>query len=156
MKTQGKNDNLPVVTTKFMFAALLGRFGKILNISLGFILGVSVCLFFFRFIVSDQKSTEEIQKPSVLTLSLTEPTQSVATNIKTLNISGNTAIPSVVTINSPQKNLIIESTDGKFSTKIDLVEGKNTINITAFNKITGESQTLSRDILYLDEFLTNI
>ena len=59
--------------------------------------------------------------------------------------------------NTTQKKAIFKKQrEGIFSTKVDLLEGKNLINITAFDPQTGESQTTTREILYLDEDLSNL
>lgn len=138
-----------------MNTALKPTVAKLLYLSLGLIVGILFCFSFAFFVILD-KENEKVTESNILALVLTEPLKSLTTNSKTLTISGTTTIASVIIINSPLKNLVLESSDGKFSTKLDLVEGKNTINITAFNKNTGEGQTLLRDVLFLDEDLTNI
>lgn len=138
-----------------MFSALSPLFGKFVYIFLGIFFGVLFCAAFFFFVVFD-KEEDSTKKAEILSLVLTEPSDSLTTDNKTLTLSGKTFGASVVTINSPLKNLVIESNNGNFSAKIDLMEGKNTINVTVFNKSSGVSQTLSRDVLFLDEDLTTI
>ena len=129
--------------------------GKTLYFISGIVLGTIVCVAFFFFIVSDKKDTQQI-KTQTLNLVISSLAENLASDKKTLAISGTTDIDSVVTINSSQTNTIVQTNNGKFSTKIDLVEGKNVLSITAFDPKTGASQIETREILYLDEDLTNL
>ncbi len=138
-----------------MITAPTSILGKALYTAVGIILGIIACLAFFFFLVLDKGDTSQ-PETQTLNLIVSTPSENLATDKKTLTISGTTSIDSLVTINSPQTNTIVRTSNGNFSTKIDLLEGKNILNITAFDPKTGASQTETKEILYLDEDLSSL
>ncbi|HSX57761.1 MAG TPA: hypothetical protein VLE47_00625 [Candidatus Saccharimonadales bacterium] len=88
-------------------------------------------------------------------LKVTSPESKIATSKKTVTIKGTSQTQGYITITSSQSQKIIKTENGDFSAEISLTEGSNVINITAFTK-AGTSQSLSREVLYLDEDLTNL
>ena|SRR3990167_1341584 len=128
---------------------------KIIYVLLGLAIGAILSFTFVFFFVLDKEKDTSTNQP-ILSLILTNPEPDLATSNKTITVAGTTKVKSLVTVNSSQKSTIIEAKEGTFSTKVDLLEGKNLINITAFDPQTGESQTTTREILYLDEDLSNL
>lgn len=130
---------------------------KIPIIILGIVLGIALTLgilfaknyFFDR----NKKATTQAK---ILTLKIDQPNKNLATANKTITISGSTEIASVVSINSGSQTKIIDTPKTTFSQTLDLSEGKNIIQITAYDPITGGSQTETREVLYLNEDLSNL
>lgn len=135
--------------------SLKDKYSKIL---LGFVVGIVITLLVFLaanlFFHSNKTSTSQAEK--ILNLTLTSPNVNLATSEKTVTVSGNTGIESVVTISCGKQSKIVEANGSYFSTNLDLTEGKNVVTITAFDPNTGNSQQTSREILYLNEDLTNL
>lgn len=130
-------------------------FNKVLYILIGLVIGVVICLTFVLIKDSTKKDSGSNQK-ALLKLELAQPEKFIATGEKVYKIAGDTQIASVITINSPTKNVTLKSSDGKFSSEVELVEGKNVIDITAFDPDSGESQTDRKEILYLSEELNDL
>lgn len=130
-------------------------FNKVLYILIGLVIGVVICLTFVLIKDSTKKDSGSNQK-ALLKLELAQPEKFIATGEKVYKIAGDTQIASVITINSPTKNVTLKSSDGKFSSEVELVEGKNVIDITAFDPNSGESQTDRKEILYLSEELNDL
>lgn len=139
-----------------MLTALNFQNSKFLHFFFGILIGVVLSLaFYFIFLNSEHKNKSKLEV-NTLSLQISDPVKNLATSSKTITLSGTTTVKSLVTINYPQKNFVIESNDGKFTTTIDLIEGKNQINVTAYDPQTGQAQTESREILYLDEDISNL
>lgn len=130
--------------------ASLGK--SLLYILAGLVLGAVVTAAgFFLFSQSRNNNSSSVNK-NIFKLEIQNPAQTLVTNSEKFVVSGTTVTPSIVTISTPQKSYILES-NGTFTKEIVLLEGKNMVTITAFTKANGESQTTSRDILYLNEDL---
>lgn len=132
------------------------KYSKILQ---GFFVGIVftlVLLFILNIVFNSNKSaTKPTEK--ILKLELNSPNENLATSGKKVIFSGNTGIQSIVTISSGKQSRIVETTKANnFSTSLDLTEGKNVVTITAFNPKNGESQVTTRDILIIEEDLTNL
>lgn len=138
-----------------MNSAQTTALGKIVFLFFGLLIGLALALLFFFFFFRD-KSQSDSDTVVTLSLSLSEPDDLVTTTSKILTIKGSTTTGNIVTLNSPAKSTVIQANNGQFSTSLDLVEGKNIINITSFNPTTGDSRTLQRQILYLDEDLSHL
>lgn len=85
------------------------------------------------------------------TLNVTAPSNGIATNNKTLTVSGTTndatSSPVTVTIavNGTDAGAVTVGTDGSFSKAVTLTEGNNTITIVATDK-AGKSTTVTRTV----------
>lgn len=132
------------------------RNNKYLYLTLGLISGLILGLISFSFFLNKEKTDTKSQKPKILNLNISEPAEDIATNNKTLTLTATTQTPSIISINSPTKNWIFRPESNQFSTKIELLEGQNSINITAIDPISGQSQTANRTILYLNEDFSNL
>lgn len=121
----------------------------------GLVLGAGLCLGVVYLFDSDRNRNNN-QQAQILTLEVTSPGNSTAVSQKTITVSGSSGVSSIVTINSPLKQTIVEAKDGNFSTQVELTEGKNVIEVVAFDPSTGESQTQKRDVLYLAEELKDL
>ena len=136
-----------------MTTAPLSILGKIIYTAAGLLLGVILSLLLFTVLATDKTENPE---PKNLNLVVTTPQGNLATDKKSFTLVGDTTSDSVVTVNSPLTNTIVQTKNGKFSAKLDLTEGKNVINITAFDPKTGSSQTTTKEILYLNEDLSSL
>lgn len=130
---------------------------KIPTFFLGVVVGLMVALFllilFNLFFNSKPQPTETTK---VLKLDIAQPADNIATSKKTFTLEGSTGIKSIVTLTSGNQSKIVEPVGNRFSATIDLKEGKNVITIGAFDPKTGESQTETKEILMLEEDLTNL
>ncbi len=139
--------------------SLKNKFSKIL---LGFIVGVASTLLLLLLLillivnVTSNSKKQTITSENILKLNLTYPDENLATSDKTVTISGSTGITSIVTISCGKQSKIVAANGGHFSASLDLNEGKNVVTITAFDPNTGDSQQTSREVLYLNEDLTNL
>lgn len=120
----------------------------------GIVITVLVILAFMTFTGFSRPKVLKTEK--TLGLTLTSPTNFVATTQKTLAVSGHTGIKSIVTISLGKQSKIVETSGDHFSVDLELSEGKNKITIVAFNKNTGEALTQTREILYLNFDLANL
>lgn len=130
---------------------------KISTLLLGFVAGLITVLFLpvvFNLLFNNKPQPAKSTK--ILKLEIAKPADNIATSEKTFTFSGSTGIKSIVTITSGNQAKIIETVGNRFSTTINLKEGKNTITIGAFDPKTGESQTITKEILSLDEDLINL
>jgi hypothetical protein len=120
--------------------------------------GIFVSLIILLSFIFFSNSTKPANKtsPNLLKLTLISPAKNTATSSKTITVAGTTGIKSVVTISLGGQSKIISTSGDSFSTKLDLAEGKNTITVVAYNSDTGESQTQTEEILYLNEDLTSL
>lgn len=91
-----------------------------------------------------------------LTLSVTSPDKNQATAQKEVQVSGSTGKESIVTVSTATETKILETKSALFSSKLSLREGVNVIQIVAFDPNTGESETTNRQILYLENELTDL
>ncbi len=124
-----------------------------ISVSLIILLAAALIFLSIRFVSSGKKSSSDNSK---ITLELKSPPDSFATNQPTLKISGSTGKASVVTVANESTQKIIQAENGKFSTDVALIEGKNTINIVAFDPTSGQSKTINREVLYLNEDLSGL
>ncbi len=129
---------------------------KKLIVGLVLVLAAILIIFLIYRFTFNNKEVGLTPTVKTLQLNLTSPKENFATSEKSLTIAGNTAVKGVVTISSGKQAKIVETSGNSFSTNLDLVEGKNTITIVAFDPATGESQTTTKQILYLNEDLTNL
>ena len=131
---------------------------KISKIILGFGLGIIFSLFTFLVIniVSNLSKTKTITPKQTLTLEVTSPETNLATSDKTITISGSTKVKSIVTLSTGKQSKIVETSGNYFSGSLELTQGKNIITVVAFDSSTGESKTTTKEILYLDQDLTNL
>jgi hypothetical protein len=125
---------------------------KIIFLFIGLLLGSLVVTGLFFIMQKDKTNTTS--KESTNRLEINSPVDNLATSQKSVEVSGTTTPNSTITVNSGQKSIAIYSSDGKFSTTLDLVEGQNTINISSFTE--AETKSLSRSVLYLDQDLDNL
>jgi hypothetical protein len=123
---------------------------------IGLVLAALVFLLIIFFSGLKSSSFQPDSKKSVFRLNISSPTNHLATSQKEIQISGNTGKNTVITINTDLENKILETNSSNFSTKILLKEGRNFISVSAHDRETGESQTVVREILYLEEELTNL
>ena len=108
-------------------------------------------------IVKGGSDTQEAETATnVLSLEITSPAESLATSQNTLTVSGNTGVPSVVTVTGPSETKIISSDNASFSTSVELTEGKNIIDVVTYDPTTGVSEHETREVLYLDEDLSSL
>lgn len=129
---------------------------KYLKILLGFVTGVAITLglfLIFNIVSNSNKSTTNTPE-KILKLELTSPNENITTSEKTVIVSGNTGIKSIVTISSGKQSKIVETAGSYFSSSLELIEGKNIITVVAFDSSTGESQTTTKEVLYLNQDLT--
>lgn len=133
--------------------SLKNRFSKIL---LGFAGGVILSLLAFLLfnIFSASNKPKVITARKTLTLSVTSPETNLATANKTITISGSTKVKSIVTLSTSKQSKIVETAGSYFSSSLELIEGKNIITVVAFDSSTGESQTTTKEVLYLNQDLT--
>ena len=92
----------------------------------------------------------------ILTLSISSPRENLAVSQKEIQLVGQTGKDSVVTVSTDSETKTLETKNALFSTKLSLREGLNIIQVVAFDLQTGESQTTNRQILYLENELTNL
>ena len=103
-----------------------------------------------------KSSTVTESKSISFMLSVSSPTENLAVSQNKIKIQGFTGNDAIVTVDSGTETKTLETNSTQFSTEITLKEGKNVINIVAFDPKTGESQTTIREVLYLEEDLTNL
>ena len=125
------------------------------SISAGLISALLVFILVTIFL-GGQPSTVTENKPRSFNLSVSSPGENLAVGQKQIKIQGSTGIDTIVTVNSGTEAKTLETNNTQFSTEITLKEGRNVIDIVAFDPKTGESQTTSREVLYLEEDLTNL
>lgn len=101
-------------------------------------------------------SSDKTANAKAFQLALTSPYDNLATSQKLVKIEGLTGSEAVVSVVTASETKTLETQNAKFSLEVGLKEGKNIINITAFDLKTGESQSVSREVLYLQEELTNL
>lgn len=124
----------------------------------GFVGGIllSLLVFLILGIIFDNRSVPFTPVVKTFKLDITTPQENVATNQNLVTISGTVGLDAVVSVASGQETKIVQSHNANFSVQMNLVEGKNSFTITAFNPTTGESQTQKRDLLYLKDELTDL
>jgi hypothetical protein len=92
--------------------------------------------------------------PAQIEFSVTidSPLPDSITSDSDLLVSGNTAASSTVVIEANTTEAISEvKTDGKYAGKVTLIEGKNDITVTSYNKDKKATQTVS--VFYTPEAL---
>jgi hypothetical protein len=127
---------------------------KLIYAIAGLVVGLGFCVIFV-FITADKNSEKNTSK-EILKLEINRPANYIATSEKTITFSGKTTVESIITVNSSQKSTVIAAKTGEFSFSLDLIEGKNLINISSYDPKTGLSETATREILYLNEDLSSL
>lgn len=88
-----------------------------------------------------------------IVLSLTKPSDGDVVSNKDLTIEGSSGKDAVVVVTGPADDAIVETSGGKFSTTLPLIEGENELSIYAFDTTSGESSQTAFSVLYLKEEL---
>jgi hypothetical protein len=91
--------------------------------------------------------------PVSIILDINSPEEDSLSFETNIIVSGKTSPNSEVLINSQSKDLVVKSKDdGSFSTLVDLSEGVNNLQITAFDN-KGEEKQVDRTVYYSKEKL---
>ncbi|MFH0863939.1 MAG: hypothetical protein V1858_02550 [Candidatus Gottesmanbacteria bacterium] len=97
------------------------------------------------------KQTQPSPTPQISLLTLTAPENDIIVQTPRVDISGKTSIGSTVVINGPLADEVIEATgDGSFVVSLDLEEGSNDIQVTAYG-VNGSEKTETRMVNYTKE-----
>jgi hypothetical protein len=89
--------------------------------------------------------------PSNFYLLLNEPKEETVTNEKTIKVSGKTlATATIIITTSSTEEIVKPSSQGDFSTTIQLTDGLNYLRVQAIDQ-NGETQTVERVIGYTTE-----
>lgn len=131
------------------------RLNKIVPLLLGILIALVVIALVFM--VREYKVRRDLEKTQTnSSLEISTPENFTATNQSKIKLAGQAKGRSYITINSNKKQLILDSQNGEFSTDLELSEGKNTISITAYNPDTGQAQTATKEVLYINEDLNSL
>lgn len=86
------------------------------------------------------------------TLQVSEPENEAISQTATIKVAGKTLSGAAVIVSGPLGDEVIEATaDGKFTTNVNLEEGANEINITAYASGSGEEKSEARTVNYTKE-----
>ncbi len=123
----------------------------------GFVIGsLLVVLVWFLSIKKPDTTPLPASKSESFTLQVNKPTPKLTTSEKVVTVTGSTGINSVITIIGPNETKVLQEDGNTFSTTVALSEGKNVIDITAYDPTTGNSQHQIREVLNLNEDLTSL
>ena len=130
---------------------------RIPTLLFGLLIGLLLAGLIWLLVRNSSSNTNSVTPPTAtLSLNLTSPKENLATSENTLTVKGTTGIDSVVTIIGPTETKILQTDGHNFSTIIHLTEGANLIDVTVYNPTTGDSRHTSREVLYLNEALSNL
>ncbi len=120
----------------------------------GLVVGVMASYYVFlsnknaddKLTVKEAVQTQIVVTP--LSLSVNSPADGTLTGDKSVTVTGRTSADTVVAIFTDENEFSVQSgIDGTFSQKIDLVEGINTITVTAFGE-NDEEKSVTLDVVY--------
>jgi hypothetical protein len=101
---------------------------------------------------ANQIVTPISQSGNVFSFEVSTPSNNIIVNKKIITISGKSSISSLIMIQSPIKDLIVNSEKSVFSTDFPLALGENVIHIVAYPKDTQyKSQEKELRVYYIDE-----
>ena len=128
---------------------------KILYIAIGLLLGLAAASGLFYFYSNQNKPSAAPAASSVsktFNLVLSEaPADGFATSEAKVKLSGTTGTEAVVVVNGGESESIVQTAGGRFDLTYTLVEGENSITVTAFDQNTGVAKTITRNVLYLTD-----
>ena len=126
---------------------------KILYIAVGFLLGLAAAGGLFYFYSSQTKPSAPAATASkTFNLVLNEaPADGFATSDGNVRVSGSTGSEAVVVVNGGAEERIVQTAGGRFDLTYTLVEGENSITITAFDQNSGAAKTITRNVLFLTD-----
>ncbi|OGY25252.1 MAG: hypothetical protein A2134_02100 [Candidatus Woykebacteria bacterium RBG_16_39_9b] len=125
----------------------------IFTAGLGIVVGILLSLLFWYLRTASPEpvpSGTSQSTPNELVLALSNPEDGTTVNKDIITVSGKTGVPAIVVVNGGAEDIILEKTDGTFSTEYKLLEGENEVTVTVFDE-TGNEKTETRNILYLNE-----
>lgn len=86
-----------------------------------------------------------------LLLSIKEPIDGDFVSEKNIIISGTTGNNAAVAVTGGVNDSIVETSNGSFTTNVELAEGENELAVYAFDPLSGESAQLSVKVLFISE-----
>lgn len=127
----------------------------VLGIAAGISIGIFVLINARRASNTDDVINENITPTiaidtnSIEPLLITAPKDETVTSDETINIVGKSSANSVVTIQTPSEEQVIENDAGEFTATLTLLPGENHVRITAYSKKNIDSRSLV--IYYIEE-----
>lgn len=96
--------------------------------------------------------TQVSQKESIFSFDVTNPSNNVIVDKSSITISGKISVNSLIMIQSPIKDVALNSTKDIFSTEFPLALGENVIHIVAYPKDSQyKSQEKELRVYYIEE-----